>query len=125
MNELQDNALFCSGFLIVLLFGFFPHIYAFFGIQTLPVLFLESINWFWRSKKFQFSSCLLDYHQNKVRPSNSKQTADKKNQRIIFLECESQHVKVIKNESKTKGSVFITHFNEITNNYPQKYLSIH
>lgn len=46
MNELQDNALFCSGFLIVLLLRFFPHIYAFFGIQTLPVLFLESINWF-------------------------------------------------------------------------------
>jgi len=69
-------------------FQLFPQIYAFCGIQTLPVLFLEPINWFW-SKKFLSSSCLLDYHQNKVRPSNSKQTADKRHQWIIFLECES------------------------------------
>lgn len=44
MNGLQDITLFSSGFLIVLLLSFSLHIYAFFGIQTLPVLFLESIN---------------------------------------------------------------------------------
>lgn len=42
MNELEDNAPFCSGFLIVIEFS--PKIYAFFEIQILTALFLESIN---------------------------------------------------------------------------------
>lgn len=62
-----------------LFLSFLPNIYAFFEIQVFTVLFLETINLFWTSKKLQFSCCLLGYHQNEVKPSTSKYTADKEN----------------------------------------------